>query len=291
MGHRRTGPHGIWHGASDKLNPALAFENMRPISEMRGIETRRAIGHGLGASLLTVAVEERRLFCPLDVVSNIIIIQSGCCCWWWPASVRHGCSRQLPSLLGPVLAGDVAASSSPAGQPPPAAGSPPGPALASSADRLSQTIRRASQCRDGDAGAPTDAGLPGELLTLTPPPPPAMAMFSLDSVRRCDPPAPRRSRSLDADRCADVKRPRIDGRMRGPVRRVTGDPAGDEPPVAEAAAAAELVLTLLAFTTFCTSGSSTTVISCQVRRRRPSSTNKKQRRLSLRGQTGSVVVL
>ena len=109
-----------------------------------------------------------------------------------------------------------------------------------SADRLSQTIRRLSHGRDGDDGAPADAGLPGELLRLT-------VMFSLDSVRRWPP--LRLSRSLDADRC-DVKRPRIDGRMRGPVRRVRGEPPGDEllvvVVVAPAAAAAELVLTLLA---------------------------------------------
>jgi len=154
-------------------------------------------------------------------------------------SVRHGCSRQLPSSLGPVLAGDVAVSSPGAG--------PESPGLASlfwlrvdvsswlsdSADRESQTIRRLSHGLDGDRGPPpTDAGLPGELLRL-------MLMFSLDSVRRC---VQRLIRSLDADRW-DVKRPRIDGRILGPVRLVTGDPPGDE---VLFAAAAELALTLLA---------------------------------------------
>jgi len=135
-------------------------------------------------SLLTVAVDsvdERLLFCSLDASSSV---HSDCCCCCWMTSVRHGCSRQLPSLLGPVLAGDVAMSSSPGAD-------PPSPGLASllwltadgsswfsdSADRLSHTTRRLSHGLDGDEGPPTDAGLPGELLKL-------MLMFSLDSVRR-----------------------------------------------------------------------------------------------------------
>jgi len=195
---------------------------------------------GFGASLLAVPADERWLFCPLDVASSI---HSGCC-WRWTTSGRHGCSRQLPSLLGPVLAGDVDRSSST-----PAAGTA-SPGLASlvwlvmdasswfddSADRLSHTIRRLSHGLDGDDGPPTDAGLPGELLRL-------MLMFSLDSVRRW---LQRLRRSLEAERW-DVKRPRMDGRIRGTVRFVRGDPPGDEVlvVVAAAAAAAELAPTLV----------------------------------------------
>jgi len=201
--------------------------------------------YALGASLLTVAVDwvdERRLFGPLADSSSI---QSACCCCccWLVTSVRHGCSRQLPSLLGPVLAGDVAESSSPAAVPAsPGLTSPVWLAVdvsswfSASADRLSHTIRRLSHGLDGDEGAPADAGLPGELLRL-------MLMFSLDSVRRW---VQRLRRSLDAERW-DVKRPRIDGRIRGPVRFVRGDPPGDEVLLTAAAAtAAELALTLLA---------------------------------------------
>jgi len=65
-----------------------------------------------------------------------------------------------------------------------------------------------------------------------------MVMFSLDSVRRWL--EQRFRRSLDAERC-EVKRPRIEGRMRAAERLVTGDPAGDDVVLA----AAELELTLL----------------------------------------------